>query len=212
MPRYHGRIQVELMGERVDGVLQPPRFRPLPNSPVFALTEAETGAVLRVGGDIRLGLAVGHDSVPVGVPSAQKSVLPRHTGIIGTTGGGKSTTVAGFIAQAQAAGLAIVLLDVEGEYTFIDEPTGDRTMRTLLHRQGKEPAGVSGTTLYHLVGRETANPRHPRLRPFSLRFSDLSPYTVCEILDLSDAQVERFWATYEIAKSVLRKFGGPAAG
>jgi len=207
MPRYHGRIQVELMGERVDGVLQPPRFRPLPNSPVFALTEAETAAVLRVGGDIRIGLAVGHEHVPVGIPSAQKSVLPRHTGIIGTTGGGKSTTVAGFIAQAQAAGVAIVLLDVEGEYSYLDEPTSDRTMQTLLARQKRQPAGVPGTTLYHLVGRETANPRHPRRAAFSLRFSDLSPYTVCEILDLSEAQVERFWATYEIAKTVLRKFG-----
>ena len=107
MPRYHGRVQVDLLGERIDGVLQPPRYRPLPNSPVFVVSEDETAGVLNVGGDIRLGLAVGHDEVVVGVPSDNKGVLPRHTGIIGTTGGGKSTTVAGFVAHAQAAGLVL---------------------------------------------------------------------------------------------------------
>src|SRR5215204_1504820 len=52
MPSHHGRVHVELLGEQVDGVLQPPQFRPLPSSPVFVLNEAETAAVLRVGGDI----------------------------------------------------------------------------------------------------------------------------------------------------------------
>src|SRR5437870_3485487 len=38
MPRYHGRVHVELLGEELEnGKLVPPRFRPLPNSPVFAL-------------------------------------------------------------------------------------------------------------------------------------------------------------------------------
>jgi hypothetical protein len=207
IPRYHGRVQVELLGERVGGVLQPPRFRPLPNSPVFPLTEQETAAVLRVGGDIRIGLAVGHEHVEVGIPSANKGVLPRHTGIIGTTGGGKSTTVAGFIAQAQKAGIATILLDVEGEYAFLNQPTDDPRMISLLNRRGATPAGVTDTTLFHLVGRETANPDHPRVVPFSLRFSDLSPYTVGEILDFSDAQQERFWVAYETTKTLLRRFG-----
>jgi DNA helicase HerA-like ATPase len=206
MPRFHGRVQIDLLGERVDGVLQPPRYRPLPNSPVFVVGEDETAEVLRVGGDLRLGLAVGHEQVVVGVPSARKSVLPRHTAIVGTTGGGKSTTVAGLIAEAQRAGLAVVLLDVEGEYSRLNEPTEDPTMLALLRRQGRKPARVLGTTLYHLIGRETANPDHPDRAAFSLRFSDLSPYTVGDILDFSDAQSERYWLAYELAKSLLRRF------
>jgi uncharacterized protein len=207
MPRFHGRIQVDLLGERVGGVLQPPRYRPLPNSPVFQVGEDETADILNVGGDIRLGLAVGHDEVVVGVPSDSKGILPRHTGIIGTTGGGKSTTVAGFVSQAQVAGLAVILLDVEGEYTRLNEPTTDPQMRSLLARRGLSPEGVKQTSVYHLVGREAANPDHPRLAPFSLRFSDLSPYTVSEILDLSDAQMERYLLAYDTAKAALRRFG-----
>jgi DNA helicase HerA-like ATPase len=207
MPRFHGRVQVDLLGERVAGVLQPPRYRPLPNSPVFKLDERETADVLRVKGDIRLGLAVGHERVEVGIPSTAKSVLPRHTAVVGTTGGGKSTTVAGLIAGAQEAGLAVVLLDVEGEYTFLGEPTEDQTMRSLLARQRRVPAGVPGTTLYHLVGRDCANPAHPHRQPFSLRFSDLSPYAVAEIVDLSDPQAERYWLAYEVTKKLLDGLG-----
>jgi DNA helicase HerA-like ATPase len=207
MPRFHGRVQVDLLGERIDGVLQPPRYRPLPNSPVFPVGEAETAGVLNVGGDVRLGLAVGHDEVVVGIPSDSKAVLPRHTGIIGTTGGGKSTTVAGFVAQAQAAGLAIVLLDVEGEYTRLNEPTTDPQMAALLRRRRLHPEGVKQTSVYHLVGREAANPTHPRLAEFSLRFSELSPYTVSEILDLTDPQMERYLLAYDTAKTALRRFG-----
>ena len=79
LPPYHGRIQVSLLGEELDdGTLSPPRLRPLPNSPVFALDDAESATVLCAKGDIRLGLVIGHDTVVVGAPSDQKSVLPSH--------------------------------------------------------------------------------------------------------------------------------------
>ncbi len=207
MPRYHGRVQVELMGERVDGALSPPRYRPLPNSPVYLLEEEETAAALGVHGDMRLGLAVGHERVVVGIPSDKKSVLPRHTGIIGTTGGGKSTTVAGLIAQAQAAGTAIVVLDIEGEYTYLHQPAENEAMRRLLAQRGLPARGVSDLTIYHLVGRESSNSGYERLRAFSLEFSRLSPYAVAEILDLTEAQQMRYFQAYDLAKTVLRKFG-----
>src|SRR5438874_2312969 len=87
-------------------------------------SEDQLVAVLQAGGDVRLGLAVGHEQVVVGIPADRKSVLPRHMAVLGTTGSGKSTSVAGLIAEAQAAGFAVVLLDVEGEYTRIHEPAG----------------------------------------------------------------------------------------
>ncbi|WP_049872270.1 hypothetical protein [Myxococcus hansupus] len=34
---YHGRAEIEIVGEEVDGSLKPPRFRPRPQSPVFLL-------------------------------------------------------------------------------------------------------------------------------------------------------------------------------
>src|SRR2546423_156799 len=191
LPPSHGRVRVAILGEEhSDGTLSPPRLRPLPNSGVFVLDDAETARVLRAGGDIRLGLVVGYDALPVGVPSDLKSVLPRHTAVLGTTGGGKSTTIARLVQQAQAAGMAVILLDVEGEYTFLHEPTADARMLTGLAERGLEAAGVP-LTLYHLVGRDTTNPDHPDLREFSLQFARLSPYTGGEILDLSQPQADR---------------------
>ncbi|HEV2528990.1 MAG TPA: ATP-binding protein [Thermomicrobiales bacterium] len=211
-PQYHGRVKIELLGEEVSGVLQAPRFRPLPSSTVTVLDDAETARVLQVDGDIRLGRAIGHDDVPVGLPSTSKNILPRHLGVVGTTGGGKSTTVAGLLGEAQRAGLAVVLLDVEGEYTHVHEPTTDNNMIRLLALDKRTPAGIEGTHLFHLVGRDTTNEDHPSTTPFSLRFSDLSPHTVTEILDLTEAQQERYFQAWELARTLVseRKIPLPA--
>src|SRR5438445_7665547 len=142
-PPYHGRIQVTILGEELaDGTLSPPRLRPLPNSPVLPLSEQESADVLKADGDIRLGLAVGYKNVAVGVPSQRKDVLPRHTAILGTTGGGKSNTVARLIQQAQRANLAIILLDVEGEYTHLHQNIADAKMLATLRERGLEAAGI----------------------------------------------------------------------
>jgi DNA helicase HerA-like ATPase len=209
-PPYHGRIQVTILGEELDDKsLVPPRLRPLPNSPVFALTEQESAEILKADGDIRLGLVVGYENVPLGVPSNVKSVLPRHTAVLGTTGGGKSNTVARLVQQAQAAGMAVVLLDVEGEYVKLHEPTSQPKMRAALAARGLEPVGVpkNSMTVFHLVGRDTADPDHPSVKPFSLQFARLSPYAACEILGLTDAQQQRFLRAYDITKDVMRDLG-----
>lgn len=209
VPNYHGRVHVELLGEEAtaaDGttVLTPARFRPLPNSPVFALTGEDTVSLLHCSGDVRLGLAVGHDSLPVGFPSDSKDVLPRHTGILGTTGGGKSTTVAGLVARLQAAGTAVVLLDTEGEYTHLNEPTDSASMLAALQRAGLTPSGIPNTAIYHLVGRECANPRHPKVQEYCLWFYNLAPFMVAELLEMTDAQQDRFIIAYELTRQLLR--------
>jgi DNA helicase HerA-like ATPase len=210
LPPYHGRFQVTILGEELkDGALTPPRLRPAPNSSVFVLDDAEAGTVLKCGGEVRLGLAVGHENVVVGAPSKSKSVFPRHTAILGTTGGGKSTTVAGLIARACAEGMAVIVLDVEGEYTALHEPAEHKPMLAALSDRGLSAQGVPAKdmTVYHLVGRGTANPRHPNRREFSLQFARLSPYAVIEILGLSEAQQERYLKAYDIAKEVMRDLG-----
>jgi hypothetical protein len=204
MPKFHGRVQVELLGEDLNGNIIPPRFRPLPNSPVFALDHDQTSNVLRVQGDILLGLAVGHTDLEVSVPSDKKSVLSRHVGILGTTGGGKSTTVSGLVNKLQQANVATILIDTEGEYTHVNEPTVDANMLTALQQRGISPAGIQKTSLYHLVGRETTNPHHPRTHTFCLPFEKLSPYLVAELLELNEAQEQRYLKAYDITKRVLQ--------
>jgi DNA helicase HerA-like ATPase len=209
-PPFHGRIQVTILGEELgDGTLCPPRLRPLPNSLVYSLSDQESAKVLNAAGDIRIGQVVGYENVAVGIPSDLKSVLPRHTAVLGTTGGGKSTTIARLVQQAQAANMAVILLDVEGEYTHLHEPTTNNKMRTALADRGLKAEGVPADKMrvYHLVGRETANPRHPNARPFSLQFAWLSPYAVSEILGLSEPQQTRFLRAYDSTKEIMRDLG-----
>lgn len=207
LPQFHGRIHIELMGQKSGKAVTPPRFRPLPSSPVFLLDAEETRGMLRCDGDMALGLASGHDRLEVGIPSSRKSVMPRHTGVLGTTGAGKSTTVSRMIQQAQKAGMAVILLDVEGEHTEMSRPADNPEMVELLAERGIAAEGVRDTTLYHLVGTETTNLRHPDRREFSPPFSRLSPYMVCEILDLTDPQQTRYWQAYENCKTLLRELG-----
>lgn len=207
-PPFHGRVQVTLLGEELaDGTLAPPRWRPLPGSPVFVLHDAECERLLKAAGDLRLGLAVGHERVVVGVPSDRKDVLPRHTAILGTTGGGKSNTVARLVQQAQAAGMAVVLLDVEGEYARLHEPTDDAHAGPILTERGLAPAGLPAVAMrvYHLAGRDTANPDHPDRRSFVLQFARLSPYAAAEIMGLTEPQEERFHQAYGIGRDLLRE-------
>ncbi len=208
IPKYHGRVQVEIIGEKLEGgAIVPPRRRPKPNSPVFPLDAAETAEVLRIDGNMRLGLADGFDDLALNIQSDKKSVFPRHLGILGTTGGGKSTTVSGLVDKAQRRGMSVILIDTEGEYSTINEPTTNKDMIEALLRQKLEPASVENTHVHHLVGRETANPQHPRVSPFSLRFSELSPYSVKEILAIEEeAQERRFLKAYDITKAALEKF------
>jgi DNA helicase HerA-like ATPase len=206
MPRYHGRVQVEIMGEEIDGTLVPPRFRPLPNSPVFVLDQAETAERLKLGGDVTLGLAVGYEEMPVSLPATRKDVFPRHTGILGTTGGGKSTTVSGLVGKLSAADVAVVVFDTEGEYTRIMEPAGGDEMREMLaalERRGLKPAGVKNVVIRRLIGRESTNPTYRDNREFSLEFSNISPYAMAEILGLNEAQQDRFHKAYEITRRAL---------
>lgn len=204
MPRFHGRALVEVIGEERDGKLITPRFRPIPNNPVFVLSTEETKAALKIGGDIKLGVTMGHDDITVAIPSNKKAVLPRHIGILGTTGGGKSTTVSGMVNQFQKRGIATILIDTEGEYTHIDQPTEDENMLAGLKQRRIEPEGVHQTAIYRLVNRETTNPDHANLHTFCLSFENLSPYSVMEILELSNAQKECFRKAYDFAHDLLR--------
>jgi len=209
MPNFHGKVQVELIGEIIEETLVPPRFRPLPNSPVFVLGKEETAEALKVKADpgITLGMAIGHEDIEVQIPSNKKTVLPRHIGILGTTGGGKSTTVSGLMAQFQQKGVATIVIDTEGEYTNVDKPTEDPHMQKLLSRRGIPAAGIKNVIVYHLVGRETRAEKTTPTKPFTLTFSSLSPYAAADILGLTEAQFSRFFKTYDAAKLILKDCG-----
>lgn len=209
MPNFHGKVQIELIGEMMEGVMMPPRFRPLPNSPVFVLSREETAEALKVKADpgLTFGMAIGHEDIEVQIPSNKKTVLPRHIGILGTTGGGKSTTISGLMAQFQKREIATIVIDTEGEYTHVDKPTEDEAMKKLLERRKLKPEGIKNMKVFHLVGRETRAVTPTKIQTFTIDFSSLSPYAAADILGLTEAQFTRFFKTYDAAKKILKDLG-----
>jgi hypothetical protein len=133
-------------------------------------------------------------------------VLPRHTGILGTTGGGKSTTVSGFAKRLADQQNAIVIFDAEGEYAAMNEPTTDLVMLKVLEERGLSAEGAKDTVLYTLEGRDFANMSHPRPKKFKLDFSDISIGVLTEILDVPEAQQSRLQDAYDICKGLMDKF------
>jgi Helicase HerA, central domain len=207
MPGHHGRLQIQLLGEEVKGRIGPANRRPMPNSPVFLVDDNEMAQILGLEGDFAIGRVMGHESVEVLVPVHKKSVLYRHTGVLGTTGGGKSTTITNYAGGLATEGAAVILLDTEGEYTTMHEVTGDPDMLALAERLELPVKGVDETYVLTLVGREPSNPEHPRQSEFALDFSAISPWTAIEILQLNDAQQGRFLAAYDIGRRLLTELG-----
>lgn len=207
MPGHHGRVVVDILGEENDGRIGPANRRPLPNSPVFTVGDEEMAGILGLEGDFAIGRVIGHESVEVPVPVHKKSVLYRHTGVLGTTGGGKSTTITNFVGGLAGQGAAVILLDTEGEYTTMHERTADPTMLSLATSLKRPLEGVSGTHVFTLVGREASNPDHPSSSEFALDFTALSPWAVIEILGMNEAQQSRFLAAYDIARRFLADAG-----
>lgn len=209
-PKYHGIAHIEVFGERVEGQVIPPMRRPCPNSPVFLLGDNEIKAVLGLDippddKPVRLGLLDSVSSIAVEVPAAQKSVLFKHLAILGTTGGGKSTTVSGAIINFAEAGNAVVVFDIEGEYTTMNEPTGNPRMLAALKKRGLAARGAGNTRLFYLSGREPANPDHPNQRDFKISFDDLSPYVLAEVLGVSEAQERRLLDAWEICRQTMER-------
>lgn len=206
-PPYHGWVELSILGEVRDGQVIVPLYRPRPNSRVRLLTPEQTRAALNCDGDLRLGLAVGHPDLPVGLRSTEKHHIPRHTLAVGTTGSGKSTFLAGWVEKLAAAGFCVLILDVEGEYTAINEPASSPKILPALQARGLEPAGLAHSYLLVPTNAAVSNPAHPAIRRFCIDFANISPFVAVELLQGNEAQSDRFHAAYDAAGELVTRLG-----
>jgi hypothetical protein len=213
-PRFHGVANVEILGLQAKSgsktVVIPAQRRPAPNSPVFLLENDRVQQVLGLQVDpvnkpVRLGLMNGSADIEVLIPAAQKSVLPRHVGVLGTTGGGKSTTVSGMALRLAKAANAVVIFDTEGEYAAMCEPTEDPAMQAALAERSLVPEGAGDTALYVLDGCDPAYEQHKNKKLYKLDFADIAIGVLTELLDIPEAQQSRLSDAYDICKTVMEK-------
>ena len=207
-PDYHAVCSVQIMGElddvnmRILGTFT----RPRPQSKVRAITSDEIEKFLELKGDMYLGRLAGYSNVSVRLPSNKNAALPRNLGIFGTVGSGKTNTSQVLIEEASRTNWAVIVLDIEGEYVDMDSPSEEEQLYQKMKEFGIDKSGVSHMKAFHPVNTE---PAREDSSPFSVRFSNIDPGIIAEIMDLTVPQNERFLETwYNLEQKEGRKGGG----
>ncbi|MEJ5245230.1 MAG: ATP-binding protein [Bacteroidota bacterium] len=195
IPDYHGIGYCELIGlfhyssSHLSGV----QTRPHPKSPVFNLPAEKIQELLKLKGNMYLGQLSGYEGIRVYLDANSKIVLPRNIGIFGTVGSGKTNSSQVLIEEAAAAGWAVVVLDVEGEYISMDKPNSEIEHNPGLKKKAEQyrvtPEGLKSFQVYHPAG--TDSKREDSLE-FSIPFGSLSPYELAAIMGMNETQEDRF--------------------
>jgi DNA helicase HerA-like ATPase len=204
VPEYHGTVFIEILGEERDGVSMGATHRPHPASPVFAYDSTMMSEMLKLNGDIRLGTLDNYKNVFAQIDSTNKNIA-RNWLTGGTVGSGKSNTDQVVIEETLEAGFAQVVIDPEGEYVFMDEPSDAPGVTEDLAKYGRKPQGVKSITVYRPPKAES---KRPDAKEFSVPFDSLSQEVISEITEMSSAQQTRFTFLYEQAIRILRKERG----
>ena len=200
IPDYHGIGYCELIGlfhynsSHLSGV----QTRPHPKSPVFNLPPDKIQELLKLKGNMYLGQLSGYEGIRVYLDANSKIVLPRNIGIFGTVGSGKTNSSQVLIEEASAAGWAVVVLDVEGEYISMDKPNSELERTPGLKKKAEQyqikPEGLKKFQVYHPAN--TDSKRKDSLE-FSIPFGSLTSYELSAIMGMNDTQTDNFTTLWD---------------
>jgi DNA helicase HerA-like ATPase len=208
LPSFYVLARAEILGELRDGAMFGTAARPIPKSVVRDLSTEDIKKLIGLRGDMILGALSGYPGVLVTLDSKSKKVLPRNVGIFGTVGSGKTNTAQVLIEEASRNGYAVVVLDVEGEYTAMDEPTKETHLMQKLSASGRKAEGLSDFRVYHPTGGEAGTQAS---KEFGVPFQDMPPHLVSELADLTEPQEGVFLRAYdEVRKKATSKGKGGA--
>jgi DNA helicase HerA-like ATPase len=173
------QAEIELQGELVEGRARASKSRPVSRAVVRELSADEVADQLGFSGDMVLGAISGQENIWFRLQSQNKGVLPRNLGIFGTVGSGKSNTAQVVIEEASANGWAVIVLDVEGEYTEMDEASVDMSLMKKLAHFEKDPGGVTDFQVYYPA---SCMSERGNSEPFTLRLADFESSVIAEML------------------------------
>ena len=201
LPPYYASYKVEIMGEVKGSRLRPSFTRPRPKSPVYEIDGVELEKILNLNGEMVLGYLIGYKGVKVKLPAHSMDFLPRNVGIFGTVGSGKSNTAQVLIEEAARLGWAVFVLDLEGEYTFMDQPSQEPAVSELESVFKLKAEGLKNFEVYVPAGRTST--RFKAIR-FTIPFHEMDPYILFEIMEATEAQQRYFSKILSELKEVRR--------
>jgi DNA helicase HerA-like ATPase len=190
---------LEIQGELVGGKTRDTNSRPAPGSSVYALSHKDVADLHGFQGDMLMGNLAGQDELRVHLQSKNKSVLPRNLGVFGTVGSGKSNTSQVIIEEAARNGWAIIVLDVESEYTEMDQPSSETALMAKLGRFDRQAEGLKD---FHVFYPASCVSERIGAEPFTLRLADFDTSVIGEILQVSLAERN---ALFECVEYLMQK-------
>ncbi len=190
-PSYFVFGTIEVLGQLVAGErIIPTPTRPRPYSQISIFPPERLRQLLDIEGNFLLGSLMGYENVFVSTNSENKNFLPRNVGIFGTVGSGKSNTTQVLIEEAIEAGWAVVVIDVEGEYVRMNEPTDDQNLIPILNDQYERvPEGIHDFNVYVPSSGSSDADNPIRLK---VPISQLDTFVIGDIQEFSEPQVRMF--------------------
>ncbi len=200
VPNYYATAIIELLGVFGDnGGVFNAGIRPNPQSKVEKLNDNDIKKILKLHeGDLVIAKLEGYENVDVNLKSNDKAVLPRNIGIFGTVGSGKTNTAQTIIeevANAKNKKWAVIIVDVEGEYVNMDEPSNQDYLEKRIKKYGREFVGLSDFHVYHLVDSYSA--REGKRKAIYIQTDQIEPVMLSEILGLTEPQSGAFFEAIE---------------
>lgn len=192
IPKYYALSRVELLGEFEGKSLIPTRTRPRPKSKVSELDVDTIRKITGSRGSLLIGKLDGYENVDILLDENDKKILPRNIGIFGTVGSGKSNTAQVLVEEVIKQNYAVVLFDVEGEYTHMDKPT--KELQALLENYGLKPNGMKKFKVWYPAPGESSR---SDARAFTVKFETFDVYILFELVHATEAQERSFSAVVD---------------
>lgn len=197
-PNFYGVFRIELIGELEGSRISHSSGRPSPQAAVVALTDEEINSILGLSeGDLMMGHLEGYPNIPIKFNSKLISILPRNVGIFGTVGSGKTNTAQVLIEELAAQKWAVLVLDVEGEYTKMDEPNPFPREISKLAEIGIKCEGLKDFHVLRLCNQESST---PKVTDITIRINDIDPYVLSEILNTTEPQTAALLGIIDMIK------------
>lgn len=185
-PEYFANYVIEVVGVWLKKRLVHGGIRPTPQSKVFSLTTSEINDILGLAsGDMFVGNLEGYLDIKVKIDSKKISILPRNLGIFGTVGSGKTNSSQVLIEELSQKGWAVVVLDVEGEYTLMSEPNNIKNEVKELSNFDLKPTGIENFYVAKLSGQEATA---EKVEDVTIRIDQIDPAVLIEVIEATEPQ------------------------
>lgn len=182
-PKMYGRARV--IGYLLNGVVRTPRSAAIPGSTVYIASDEllQQFFSMDVTAGVEIGTLINRLNVPV---LLDPNGLRRHLAIIAQTGAGKSYLAGTFFENLLQLGGTILVFDPNSDYVQIRKKAGQEERP---YHSAEKTSFADDVLIYRIPeiqGRRFDDELIGDVRPFTVRFADLSHDEIADLAGISE--------------------------